>query len=72
VPLPGAGHSGWGNGAPAAPTVDDLDGDGRLEVFVQTFDHGLDEFAIPGSARNCVPWGTARGGPLRTGAPSGR
>jgi hypothetical protein len=72
VPLPGAGHSGSGNGAPAAPTVDDLDGDGRLEVFVQTFDHGLDEFAIPGSARNCVPWGTARGGPLRTGAPSGR
>lgn len=71
VPLPSPGHNGNGNGAPAAPAVYDLDGDGDLEVFVQTFDHGLDVFTIPGSAGNCVPWPTARGGPLRTGAPSG-
>jgi hypothetical protein len=71
VPLPNPGHNGNGNGAPAAPAVYDLDGDGQLEVFVQTFDHGLDVFTIPGSAGNCVPWPTARGGPLRTGAPSG-
>jgi len=32
----------------------DLDGDGQLEVFVQTFDHGLDVFTIPGSATNCL------------------
>jgi hypothetical protein len=67
VPLPGPGHNGNGNGAPAAPTVGDLDGDGQLEVFVQTFDHGLDVFTIPGSALNCLPWPTARGGPLRSG-----
>ncbi len=71
VPLPNPGHNGNGNGAPAAPSVYDLDGDGQLEVFVQTFDHGLDIFTIPGSAENCTLWPTARGGPLRTGAPSG-
>ena len=65
--LPNPGHNGNGNGAPAAPTVADLTGDGQLEVFVQTFDHGMDVFSIPGSAANCVPWSTARGGPLRTG-----
>ncbi len=67
IPLPDPGHNGNGNGAPAAPAVGDLDGDGRLEVFVQTFDHGLDVFSVPGSATNCVMWPTARGGPLRTG-----
>ena len=30
VPLPDPGHNGNGNGAPAAPTVGDLDGDGAL------------------------------------------
>ncbi len=67
LPLPNPGHNGNGNGAPAAPAVGDLDGDGQLEIFVQTFDHGLDVFTIPGSATNCLPWPTARGGPLRTG-----
>jgi hypothetical protein len=69
VPLPNPGRNGNGNGAPAAPAVGDLDGDGTLEVFVQTFEHGLDVFTIPGSATNCVLWSTARGGPLRTGQP---
>ena len=67
IPLPNPGHNGNGNGAPAAPAVGDLDGDGQLEVFVQTFDHGLDVFTIPGSAANCVMWPTARGGPERSG-----
>jgi hypothetical protein len=71
VPLPGAGHNGNGNGAPAAPAVGDLDGDGQLEVFVQTFDHGMDVFTIPGSAENCLLWPTARGGPLRMGQQNG-
>jgi hypothetical protein len=70
VPLPNPGHNGNGNGAPAAPAVGDLDGDGALEIFVQTFDHGMDVFEVPGSANNCVIWPTARGGPLRTGGPS--
>jgi len=71
VPLPSPGHNGNGNGAPAAPAVYDLDGDGELEVFVQTFDHGMDVFTIPGSAENCLLWPTARGGPLRMGQPNG-
>ncbi len=68
IPLPSPGHNGNGNGAPAAPTVGDLTGDGQLEIFVQTFDHGMDVFTVPGSAPNCIPWSTARGGPLRTGS----
>ena len=70
VPLPNPGHNGNGNGAPAAPTIADLDGDGQLEIFVQTFEHGMDVFTVPGSAENCLLWATARGGPLRMGQPS--
>ncbi len=69
--LPNPGHNGNGNGAPAAPAVGDLDGDGQLEIFVQTFDHGLDVFTVPGSGTNCILWATARGGPLRTGQANG-
>ncbi len=70
VPLPDPGHNGNGNGAPAAPTIADLDGDGQLEILVQTFDHGLDVFTVPGSGCDCLLWPTARGGPLRTGQPN--
>lgn len=69
VLLPNPGHNGNGNGAPSAPTVADLDGDGQLEVFVQTFEHGMDVFTIPGSASNFLPWNNARGGLLRKGQP---
>ncbi|MDA8140966.1 MAG: VCBS repeat-containing protein [Desulfobacteraceae bacterium] len=69
-PLPNPGYDGNGNGAPAAPTIADLDGDGQLEILVQTFDHGLDIFTVPGSADNCLLWATSRGGPLRMGAPN--
>jgi hypothetical protein len=71
TPLPGSGHNGNGNGAPAAPTAADLDGDGQLEIFVQTFDHGLDIFTVPGSGCDCLLWNNARGGPLRMGQPNG-
>jgi hypothetical protein len=71
LPLPNPGHNGNGNGAPAAPTIADLDGDGQLEILVQTFDHGMDVFTVPGSSESCLLWTTARGGPLRTGRPSG-
>lgn len=71
VPLPNdGGQNGNGNGAPAAPAVGDLDGDGQLEIFIQTFEHGMDVFTVPGSADNCLMWPTARGGPLRMGQPS--
>jgi FG-GAP-like repeat len=70
IALPNPGSNGNGNGAPAAPTVGDLDGDGELEIFVQTFDHGMDVFIVPGSGDACLPWPTARGGPLRMGQPN--
>jgi hypothetical protein len=70
VSLPNPGSNGNGNGSPAAPAVGDLDGDGQLEIFVQTFDHGLDVFTVPGSSDNCLLWPTARGGPLRMGQPN--
>jgi hypothetical protein len=70
VALPDPGSNGNGSGAPAAPTVADLNGDGTLEIFVQTFDHGMDVFTVPGSETNCLLWPTARGGPLRMGQPS--
>jgi hypothetical protein len=71
TPLPNPGQNGNGNGAPAAPTIADVDGDGQLEILVQTFDHGLDVFTVPGSSANCALWTTARGGPLRTGSANG-
>ncbi|MEN6318465.1 MAG: VCBS repeat-containing protein [Syntrophaceae bacterium] len=70
VPLPNPGYNGNGNGAPAAPTIADIDGDGVLEILVQTFDHGMDIFRIPGSAGNCLLWSNSRGGPLRMGKPN--
>lgn len=71
IPLPGPGHNGNGNGAPSAPTIADIDCNGELEILVQTFDHGMDVFTVPGSRNNCLLWTTARGGPLRNGRPSG-
>ncbi len=67
--LPGQGEDGNGIGVPAAPTLADLDGDGQLEILVQSFDHGIDVFTAPGSGLACTPWPTARGSARRTGQP---
>ena len=56
-----------GVGVPAAPSIGDLNGDGRLEIVVSTFDHGLDVFRIPRSNAKHVPWPTGRGNLRRTG-----
>src|SRR5215207_2152666 len=62
------GTDGNGIGVPAAPSIADLDGDGRLEIVVSTFDHGLDVFRVPRSRANRLPWPTGRGNLLRDGA----
>ena len=60
--------NGNGIGVPAAPSIGDLDGDGRLEIVVSTFDHGIDVFRVPRSNAKSLPWPTGRGSLLRTGS----
>jgi hypothetical protein len=67
--LPQQGTNGNGKGAPAAPTVMDLNGDGTLEIVVQTFGVGCFVFTVPGSAENLLLWPTGRGNYLRDGRP---
>jgi hypothetical protein len=45
----------------------DLDRDGRLEIVLSTFDHGIDVFRVPRSGTNSLPWPTGRRSLLRTG-----
>jgi hypothetical protein len=60
-------------GSMAAPSIADLDGDGELELVISLKDSlggdegGVQIWDLPGSADNCVLWGTGRGNPLRTG-----
>ena len=68
IVLPDQGTNGNGIGAASAPTIADLDGDGQLEILVQTFEHGIDVFTVPGSGKACLPWPNARGNLLRNGA----
>jgi FG-GAP-like repeat len=56
-----------GIGVPAAPSIGDLYGDGRLEIVLTTFDHGIDVYRVPGSGTGTMPWPTARGNLLRNG-----
>jgi hypothetical protein len=68
VRLPRQGRNGNGIGVPAAPSIADLEGDGRLEIVLSTFDHGIDVFRVSGSGTNCLPWPTGRANLLRNGA----
>ena len=69
IELPEQGTNGNGKGAPAAPTVMDLNGDGSLEIIVQTFGVGCFVYTVPGSSDNLLLWPTARGNYLRDGRP---
>ncbi len=62
------GSNGNGVGVPAAPSIADIDRDGRLEIVLTTFDHGIDVYRVPGSRANRLHWPTGRGGLLRSGA----
>ena len=62
------GTNGNGIGIPAAPSIGDLDRDGRLEIVVTTFDHGIDVYRVPRSRARRAPWPTGRGNLLRNGA----
>jgi hypothetical protein len=68
VRLRGQGSNGNGIGIPAAPSLGDLDGDGRLEIVVTTFDHGIDVYRVSRSDARRLPWPTGRGNLLRNGA----
>lgn len=68
--LPHPGYNGNGNGASAPPTIADIDGDGQLEILVQTYDHGVDVFTVPDSSTNCMIWTDSRGSLLRQGSNS--
>ena len=69
IELPEQGTNGNGKGAPAAPTVMDLTGDGTLEIIIQTFGVGCFIYSVPGSAENLLLWPTGRGNYLRDGRP---
>ena len=62
-----------GRGTMAAPTLDDLEGDGDLELIVSLKDTlgggdgGVQIWDVPGSEANCLEWPTGRGGYLRQG-----
>ncbi|MCA9621373.1 MAG: VCBS repeat-containing protein, partial [Myxococcales bacterium] len=59
-------------GAMPVPTVDDVDGDGQLEIIVslKDSDNGAPQvqvYTVPGSSDNCLLWPTGRGNYLRNG-----
>jgi hypothetical protein len=67
--LPAAfGPANW-NGALAAPTLADLDGDPDLELVINTAHAGFVAYDLPGTAAARLLWPTGRGGYLRHAAP---
>jgi hypothetical protein len=66
IDLPFAFSGDW-NGALAAPTLADIDGDPDLEVVLNTAASGLVAYDLPGTAGAQVLWGTGRGNQRRDG-----
>ena len=63
--------NGNGIGIAAAPSIGDIDGDGRLEIVATTIDHGIDVYRVPRSGTGHLPWPTGRGTVRRSGTPPG-
>jgi FG-GAP-like repeat len=63
----------FGRGSMAAPTIDDVDDDGDLEIIISLKDTlggglgGVQIWDVPGSHTNCMQWTTGRGNYLRNG-----
>jgi len=71
VDLPPAyGSPDW-NGALAAPTLADIDGDPDLELVLNTAHSGLVAYDLPGTAGARLLWSTGRGSLLRNGLVTG-
>ena len=66
VDLPPAFSGDW-NGALAAPTLADIDGDPDLEVVLNTAHSGLVAYDLPGTTGAKILWGTGRGSYWRNG-----
>jgi hypothetical protein len=60
VALPAPFSADW-NGALAAPTLAEVDGDASLEVVLNTAHSGVVVYDLPGTAEAKVLWGTGRG-----------
>ena len=70
VDLPAPRGGTWSGGL-AAPTLADIDGDGELEVIVNTVDAGVVAYDLPGTRDAHTVWPTGRGGYRRSGVASG-
>ena len=66
VDLPAAYSGDW-NGALAAPTLAEIDGDPDLEVVLNTTHSGIVAYDLPGTAGARILWGTGRGNYWRDG-----
>ena len=62
------GTNGNGIGIAAAPSIADIDHDGKLEIVVTTIDHGIDVYRVKRSNAKTLPWPTGRGNLLRNGS----
>ena len=66
VDLPAPRGGSWSGGL-AAPTLADIDGDGELEVIVNTVDAGVVAYDLPGTRYARTLWPTGRGSYRRAG-----
>jgi hypothetical protein len=66
IDLPPAKSGDW-NGALAAPTLADIDGDPDLELVLNTAHSGVVAYDLPDTADARILWGTGRGNYHRNG-----
>jgi hypothetical protein len=66
IDLPAAFNGDW-NGALAAPTLANIDGDSDLEAVLNTAHSGVVAYDLPGTSDARVLWGTGRGSYWRDG-----